>query len=162
MSDAKNIAQLMPALGRVSSGVYILTARHGEQETGMLASWVMQAGFDPPMLSVAVHRDRYLVEWLSAGAPFAINIVAKGQKPLLSHFGRGFPPEEYAFEGIAIERDTAGVPVLAEPSLGYLSCTPGASIESADHHIYLAEVIGGKLFSEEQPMIHLRKTGAHY
>ncbi|MBI3469346.1 MAG: flavin reductase family protein, partial [Planctomycetes bacterium] len=33
-----------PILGRLPSGVFILTARDGTDETGMLASWVMQAG----------------------------------------------------------------------------------------------------------------------
>src|SRR6476646_2144 len=93
----------MTLLGRIPSGIYILTARHAEQETGMLASWVMQAGFDPPMVSVAVRQGRYVGQWLTAGSPFVLNVVAQGQKSLLSHFGRGFELGQPAFEGLRIE-----------------------------------------------------------
>ena len=34
--------ELAAPLGRIASGVFILTARHGTEETGMLSSWVQQ------------------------------------------------------------------------------------------------------------------------
>lgn len=81
-----------PVLGRISSGIYILTAGTGKRATGMLASWVMQAGFEPPMVSVAVKSGRYLAEWLTAGEPFVLNVVAEKQFDLLKHFGSSFEP----------------------------------------------------------------------
>ena len=32
----------LAALGRIPSGLFVLTLRHGGRETGMLASWVQQ------------------------------------------------------------------------------------------------------------------------
>ena len=84
------VAPMLSVLGRVPSGIFIVTASHEGQETGMLTSWVMQAGFEPPMITVAVKQGRYLADWLSANAPFALNVVAEHQKSILSHFGR--PP----------------------------------------------------------------------
>ena len=78
--------------------------RHGGRSTGMLASWVQQAGFDPPMLTVAVRRDRYVADWIAASGRFTLNQVAAGDKPLLKHFGRGFGPDEAAFDGVAAPR----------------------------------------------------------
>ena len=49
-------------LGRTPSGVFILTCSDGAgHETGMLASWVQQASFDPPMLALAV--EQYVGDW---------------------------------------------------------------------------------------------------
>ena len=42
------------ALGRLPSGVFIMSARHGGESIAMMVSWVQQAAFDPPALSVAV------------------------------------------------------------------------------------------------------------
>src|SRR5690606_34940172 len=56
-------------LGRVTSGIYILSVGSGDRATGMLTSWVMQAGFDPPMVSVAVKTGRYVCDWLTNGEP---------------------------------------------------------------------------------------------
>lgn len=157
MSDSP-LAQM---LGRIPSGVFILTCRHGEQETGMLASWVMQAGFEPPMVTVAVNLKRYLVDWIDAGDAFALNVVPAGHKPLLAHFGRGFEPGQPAFDGLAIERTMSGLPTLVE-SLGWLECLPRAGLDSADHRIVLAEVIAASRRAEGDPMVHIRRNGLHY
>jgi flavin reductase (DIM6/NTAB) family NADH-FMN oxidoreductase RutF len=148
-------------LGRVPSGIYILTARSGDEETGMLASWVMQAGFEPPMVSVAVNKGRYVADWLRAGRPFVLNVVPEGQVKTLQHFGRGFAPGEPAFEALEVTRTSHGLAVLAG-SLGHLECEPAGSIESGDHHVFLARVIGGSLARDEKPMVHVRKNGLKY
>src|SRR5689334_19879486 len=102
--SSSDVSAVAAVLGKVPSGLFILTVRHGDQETGMLASWVMQAGFEPPMVSVAVKQGRYVGEWLTAGTPFVLNALGETHKSLLSHFGRGFEPAEAAFSGLKVER----------------------------------------------------------
>ena len=151
-----------PVLGRVPSGLYILSARHGDQETGMLASWVMQAGFEPPMVSVAVKLGRFVCDWLSEGQPFVLNLVGDGQKTLLKHFSQGFEPGAPAFEGLEITHCARGVPILKD-SLGHVECEPAGHVDSGDHRVFLAKVVRGRLNqSEHKPMVHIRKSGAHY
>ena len=50
MGEPNDPEALAAALGRVPSGLVVLTARHGARETGMLASWVQQCSFDPPQV----------------------------------------------------------------------------------------------------------------
>jgi len=150
-----------PVLGRVVSGIYILTAGAGDRATGMLASWVMQAGFEPPMVSVAVKSGRYLGDWITDGEPFVLNIVAEKQLDLLKHFGKGFEPDEAAFEGLNIGRCPRGVPIL-EDCLGHLECEPVSHVDSGDHRIFLARVVRGALRNDASPMVHIRKSGGTY
>jgi flavin reductase (DIM6/NTAB) family NADH-FMN oxidoreductase RutF len=153
---------IIPALGRVASGVYILTLGRGESATGMLASWVMQAGFEPPMVSVALGAGRHIAERLAAGEPFALNVVGAEQTIFLKHFGKGFAPGEPAFEGVAASAGANGAPVLAE-ALAALECEPtGESIASGDHRVFLARVTAGALRDDGAPMTHLRKRGDRY
>jgi flavin reductase (DIM6/NTAB) family NADH-FMN oxidoreductase RutF len=156
MSDA-----LHAVLGRVPSGIFILTIGTGERATGMLASWVMQAGFEPPMVTVAVRHGRYVADWLAAGEPFVLNLVGDGQKHLLKHFGRGFEPGEPAFTGLEVGAAGSGVFTLRE-SAGRLECEPAGSVDSGDHRIFLARVTAGELHNDLAPMVHIRKSGAHY
>lgn len=46
------------ALAKLSSGLYIVTAAHGEVRSAMVASWVAQASFEPLGLTIAVAKDR--------------------------------------------------------------------------------------------------------
>jgi hypothetical protein len=45
---------LMQAVGRVVGSLCVLSARVGDAESAMLASWVSQASFVPPGLTIAV------------------------------------------------------------------------------------------------------------
>jgi flavin reductase (DIM6/NTAB) family NADH-FMN oxidoreductase RutF len=154
-------SHIATVLGRLPSGLFILTARRGAEETGMLASWIMQAGFDPPMITVALHKDRLLARWLAAGAAFAVNLLADDQKPLVAHFGRGFEEGEPAFDGLDVGRSPSGAPVFTG-TMGYLECEPTGHIDSADHRVFLARVTSGHLSNGERPMVHIRRNGLKY
>ena len=152
---------LSAILGKLPSGLFVLTARHGAAETGMLSSWVMQAGFEPPMLTVALRHGRYLNDWLAAGAQFVLNVLPEKNKTLLRHFARGFEEGEPAFEGLAIERTARGTPVLLG-TVGHLECEVAGHCDSPDHRVYLAAVVGGTLRDQRRPMVHIRHSGMRY
>jgi flavin reductase (DIM6/NTAB) family NADH-FMN oxidoreductase RutF len=153
------------ALGRLPSGIYILTARDasGTRSTGMLASWVQQAGFQPPMLTVAIGVDRYIRSWLRETGRFTLNQIASGHKPLVKHFGRGFGPDDPAFDGLKLLADPGidAPPILAE-AMAYLIVDVRGELIGQDHAIVLGEVVGGALLTDEEPMVHVRKIGSHY
>jgi flavin reductase (DIM6/NTAB) family NADH-FMN oxidoreductase RutF len=152
-------------LGQIPSGLFILSARNSQgDETGMLASWVQQAAFDPPAITVAVNRQRYLHDWLVPGAAIALSQVAESQKQLLGHFGRGFEPGVPAFEKIDILRTPRNLAVLAD-AIGWMEGTIASSVDAADHTVYLVQLStagAGKRFAQERPWVHIRKNGLSY
>ena len=161
MNESDPQRRLASALGRVPSGLFILTARHGDAETGMLASWVQQCSFVPPQLSLAIKRDRPIAAWLTEGAAFTLNILDQSQTDMVGHFGRGFALDQPAFTDMEVERPDGAAPVLSE-ALAYLSCRVVARHPVGDHDLYIAEVTGGRVLGEGQPMVHVRKSGLHY
>ncbi|WP_092047712.1 flavin reductase family protein [Planctomicrobium piriforme] len=154
-----------PVLGRIPSGLFILSARGpGGEETAMLASWVQQASFAPPAVTVAVNAKRYLREWLVPGATAALSLIGETQKSVLGHFGKGFDPGEPAFEGIAIDRSPAGQAVLQD-ALGWIEGEVTAAIDAGDHHVILLKLTAaaeGPRLAAERPWVHVRKNGLHY
>lgn len=154
-------AGLYPALGRLPSGISILTIGSEDTATGMLVSWVQQAAFEPPMISLTVKQGRPLSDRLDGGEPFVLNIVGEDQKHFLKHFGKGFEPGEPAFEGIELAETAIGVPALAG-AIAHLECRAVDGVDAADHRVLVAHVTGGTLLSEVAPMVHLRKRGDHY
>lgn len=153
--------QLGAALGRVPSGLFILTAQQGDAETGLLVSWVQQCGIDPPLVSVAVKRDRPVSAWLTEGSTFVLNVLDDAQTDMVAHFGRGFKLGEPAFEGLEVERGEGGVPILSE-ALACLHCRIINRSPAGDHDLVVAQVMAGKMLGEGQPMVHVRKSGFHY
>jgi len=161
MSERDPHKQLAGALGRIPSGLFVVTVRHGDAETGMLASWVQQCSFEPPQITLAVRSGRDILDWLVDGAVFTLNILDDSQTDMIVHFGRGFALGEPAFEGLEIEHPDGGPAVLSE-ALAYLRCRVAGRMTASDHELFLGRVLAGRLLGEGSPMVHVRKSGFHY
>jgi flavin reductase (DIM6/NTAB) family NADH-FMN oxidoreductase RutF len=161
MIQTEESKQLGAALGRIPSGLFIMTARQGTTETGMLASWVQQCSFAPPLVCMALSCKRPVSGWLNEGSVFALNILDDSQTDMISHFGRGFSLDEPAFTNLEVSRSPEGLTLLAE-ALAYLECRVVSRYPSGDHELVIGQVLTGKVQSEGHPMVHVRKSGLHY
>ncbi|PZO39555.1 MAG: diflavin flavoprotein A [Shackletoniella antarctica] len=151
------------AMGRLSTGLYILTAQKGDVSSAMLASWVIQASMQPPGLAVAVAKDRAIESLLHWGDTFVLNVLEEGNyQRLMKHFLRRFPPGCDRFEGIATYAAANGSPILAE-SLAYLECTVNHRIEAGDHWVIYCTTQTGRVAKPDGlTAVHHRKAGNHY
>jgi len=152
------------ALGRLSGGLYVVTAEQDGRSSAMVASWVAQASFSPPGITVAVAKDRAIEALMQVDDRFVLNILAEtNHQPLLRHFLRRFPPGADRFAGVAVLRDVAmGGPILSD-GLAYLGCRVSQRMEGPDHWIIYAEVEEGNVRdSEASTAVHRRKVGNHY
>ncbi len=160
-SEVSQTLSLSAALGRIPSGLFVLTARQGEAETGMLSSWVQQCSFEPPRLSVALKPGREVNAWLAPGSLFVLNLIEEGQKKLVGHFGKGFALSEPAFTGLALDHPGGGPAVLRD-ALAYLTCRVVQRLPVGDHDLLIADVVAGKVLRESKPWVHIRKNGLNY
>ena len=157
-------ASLDKALGRISGGLYVVTAAQEGRSSAMVASWVAQASFTPPGITIAVARDRAIEALLQVGDRFVLNILSQdNHQLLLRHFLKRFPPGADRFAGVNILPKAApGGPVLAD-ALAFLGCCVRQRLEAGDHWIIYAEVESGRVADQDgQTAVHHRKVGNHY
>jgi len=155
--------ELEKALGRISSGLYILTAQRGDLNGAMLASWVSQASFEPLGFTVAVAKDRAIESLMHVGDRFVLNILEEDNyQPLMKHFLKRFPPGGDRFEGVKTRQADNGAPILAE-ALAYLECEVSSRMECSDHWIVYSTVQTGKVSKPDaMTAVHHRKVGNYY
>jgi flavin reductase (DIM6/NTAB) family NADH-FMN oxidoreductase RutF len=163
MSDPRDNPGLARALGRIPSGLFIVTVRKGERANAYLASWVQQTSFDPPTVVISVKQGRPAADLLLDGATFAVNVVGDGDPAgLMKHFGKGFGPDEDPFQGVATIRGTTGSDLLTA-SLASVECEVRGSVPAGDHLVFVGEVVDGRSFDEKGiSAVHLRKSGFQY
>ncbi|HAO09948.1 MAG TPA: diflavin flavoprotein A [Planktothrix sp. UBA8407] len=151
------------ALGRLSGGLYIITAQKGEVSSAMLASWVTQASFQPLGLTIAVAKDRAIEALMQVDDKFVLNVLAESNyQKLMRHFLKRFTPGADRFAGINTQTANNGSPILTE-SLAYLECQVQSRMELSDHWIVYATVDNGRVSDPDVlPAVHHRKVGNHY
>ena len=158
--------------------------------SAMLASWISQASFDPPGLTVAVKRDRAAEPFLVPGARFAVNVLAEGPgaRAVSKAMLRPFAPGEDRFAGWCEpseirQGEESGATILPARFLAsWLECEAVDRMEAGDHWVVYASVLSGGLGGEEEEggakgkkggaggaaandvfsAVHHRKTGASY
>jgi len=156
-------ADMEKALGRISSGLYIITAQKGDVSSAMLASWVSQASFQPLGFTVAVAKDRAIESLMQMGDTFVLNILEEGNyATLMKHFLKRFPPGGDRFAGIRTRPAQNGSPILGD-ALAYLECTVASRMEVSDHWLVYCTVEDGKVSDPEgMTAVHHRKVGTYY
>ncbi|MEM9120628.1 MAG: diflavin flavoprotein [Cyanobacteria bacterium P01_F01_bin.56] len=156
-------AEMEKALGRITSGLYIITAQKGEISSAMLASWVSQASFQPLGFTVAVAKDRAIESLMQVGDTFVLNVLEEGNyAALMKHFLKRFPPGGDRFAGIRTRPAQNGSPLLGD-ALAYLECTVTSRMEVSDHWVVYCTVDDGKVSDPYgTTAVHYRKVGTYY
>ena len=151
------------ALGRVVGSLSVLTTRKGDLSGAMVASWVSQASFTPPGLTVAVAKDRAVESLLQKGDCFAMNLLAEGRESgLMKQFLQAFDPGADRFAGLELEQSPSEQPLLPE-ALAWLECSVKQRMECGDHWLLYAEVTHGGVFdADSTTAVHHRRSGANY
>jgi flavorubredoxin/flavin reductase (DIM6/NTAB) family NADH-FMN oxidoreductase RutF len=151
------------AVGRIVGAMTIVTTQQGDLSGAMLASWVSQATFNPPGLTVAVAKERAIESLMHKDGKFVLNILEQGKHiPLMKQFLKPFAPGEDRFVGVNIDTAANGCPILTD-SLAYLECNVHSRMECGDHWLIYATIDTGKVFNPTGvTAIHHRKSGTHY
>ena len=166
MSESRSNPAVL-ALGRVVGSLCVLTTVKGSGDSqvsgAMVASWVSQASFSPPGLTVAVAKDRAVEALLHVGDGFALNVLAAGRESgPMKQFLQPFAPGADRFAGLELEHSAGGQPVLPE-ALAWIDCTVKQRMECGDHWLLYAEAqAGAVLDNSATTAVHQRRSGANY
>ena len=156
-------SDLDKAMGRISGGLYIITATKDHVSSAMLASWVSQASFEPPGFTIAVAKDRAIESLMQVGDRFVLNVLEEGKyQGLMKHFLKRFKPGADRFSGVGTQTAENGSPILTE-ALAYLECEVITRMECSDHWVVYSKVTAGRVSNPDGlTAVHHRKVGNHY
>jgi len=155
---ATNVEQ---AVGRIVGSLCVVTATEGDVKTGMLASWVTQASFNPPGLTIAVAKDRAMENMTHTNNQFVVNILAEGRE-IRKQFMKVYTPGQDRFAGLDIQETNNGG-IILNGALAYLECSVQSRMEAGDHWLVYATVDDGKVLNQDGvTAVHYRKSASYY
>jgi len=143
--------------------LYIITAKKGEIQSAMFASWVTQASLEPLGVAIAVSKDRAIESLMHVGDRFVLNVLEEGKyQGLMKHFLKRFAPGADRFAGVKTYPAKNESPVLAE-ALAYMECEITSRMDCGDHWVIYSTVQTGRVANlHALTAAHHRKIGNHY
>jgi len=147
------------SLRMLSYGVYILSSVNEDEYCVSTITWVSQASFEPPMISVCIKRNSASYEIVKKRGEFILHLLGDNQKELASTF---FKPTIFENEKLnGQEFSLANNLPLLKDIPAYIQCKVVEILENGDHPLFLAEVVDAKINNDSDPL-ELRKTGWTY
>ena len=146
-------------LGMMTYGVYVLTTKVKDKYSAATVTWVSQASFDPPMISVCLKRNSGAYSLVKEKKEFILHMLSEEQKDVASNFFTSTELEDDKLNGETFKL-IDGLPVLnVAPS--YIHCSVLEILEIGDHPLFLCEVESVNLKNSVKPL-ELRRTGWKY
>ncbi len=128
----------------------------------MLATWVQQASFNPPAISIAIGRDRQIIEAIRASKKFALSVLWDKAKYIVDHFTRPKTPTNDPFSGIRVVQSPGGFPIIVD-SVAWMECDLVSTCEfNADHDLFVGVISNAAPMRRGKPFFHLRDNGLRY
>jgi len=151
----KKLLQMIP------HALYLLTAEANGEHAASTISWLTQASFKPPLISLAVRADSHTFAILNQSKAFVLNYLGENQKDVAQKFFKHVEPVDDSIAGETFVRS----PLLKLPMFphmaGYLECKITDIVERGDHAVVVAEVLEAEL-SQANGLLLLSSTGWSY
>ncbi len=161
-SQDTQLSAIAQALGRIPSGLFIVTTTGSSGTTGFVASFVQQVGFDPPTIAIAVNRERGPLQAIRENGRFSLSLLDKSSSGLMGRFFSKLKDGETPFDGQPIHTTAAGSSVFSDALAWYDCKLLENGYDNGDHHVLFGVVEEADLSHEGDPLIHLRKNGLDY
>ena len=130
------------ALGAWPAGVTLLTIADGRDDIGVTVSACCPASVDPPLVLVSLIASSYPAEVLSRADPFALTLLASGQRVLAGRFASaGRPSARVLLDGVPHDRGARSGALIPEGGLAALECEVTDRIPAGDHVLLVARVV---------------------
>jgi flavin reductase (DIM6/NTAB) family NADH-FMN oxidoreductase RutF len=136
-------------LDRFHYGIYLVTITADGGHNGMIASWVTQVSHDPPLVALAIRKNRLSHEQIKTSGKFSINLLPKNLLGMVRQFK--IPDWKKKFDGVDYELSPHGTPVVKE-ALGYLDCTVERTVDAGDHTLFIARITAGEMKRNEDTL----------
>ena len=148
----------IPALAKMTYGIYVLTSCFDNKINGMIASWVSQISYEPPLVMAAVHTSRYSHQLIEEGGVFALHALTRSQKVYLTRLKGPDPAAKFA--GIEWESGLTGCPILKECA-AYLECRVTETFKPGNHTMFIGEIVAAKQVADEDMLTTMDYEGIY-
>jgi 3-hydroxy-9,10-secoandrosta-1,3,5(10)-triene-9,17-dione monooxygenase reductase component len=127
-------------MGHFATGISIVTTLDGGQPQGITVNAFSSVSLDPPLVMVALDRDRFITPMVRSFGRYAVSILAADQQLLSDCFAHApVSPGREEFCGAAWHPGPTGLPLI-DGAIATLECTVVQTCTAGDHDLFIGRV----------------------
>ncbi len=140
-------------LNTISYGLYVLTAKDGDRQTGCIINTPCQVASAPLLVSISVNKQNHTRDVIAETGVFNLSVLSEDASfDTFKRFGFQSGRDTDKFAGFsAYELAENGVAYVTEGVCTYLSGKVTQSYDLGSHTLFIAEVTGGGTISDTAP-----------
>ena len=139
------------AMYALSYGLFVLTARRGEQDNGCIINTGIQVTSQPNRVLIAVNKSNFTHDMILETGAFNLSVLTeKADFSLFQRFGFQSGRDVDKFQGFAHTlRTDNGLLAVTEGTSAWLSCKVASTVDLGTHTLFVADVTDGDTLSGE-------------
>ncbi len=143
------------ALFHIGYGLYVITAREGDKDNGMIGNAVMQVTQQPMRVAVAINKQSYTHGMIVRTGKMNINCLAENAPfSVFEHFGFQSGKDTDKFAAGVVRRTANGVAMLSDYANAVLSLTVDSYTDLGTHGLFLCSVSSAETLSQGDTMTY--------
>lgn len=154
----------MKSFFKLSYGLYIVTTKLGDKESGCVINTMTQVTAEPSKVCVTINKDNYTTELLKESQVFNVSVLLDCvPMEVIRQFGFQSGRNINKFEDGKYETDVHGVKYLKDYSAATFACRVEKMVDVGTHIMFVAEVKDAEVLSDEPVLTysayHEKKNG---
>ena len=139
------------AMYALSYGLFVLTARRGEKDSGCIINTGIQVTSQPNRVLITVNKSNFTHDMIFETEAFNLSVLTeKADFALFQRFGFQSGRDVDKFQGYAHTiRTENGLLAVTEGTNAWLSCKVVSTMDLGTHTLFLADVVEGDTISRE-------------
>ena len=143
--------QFRDVVGRLASGVSVVTTEWDGQPYGMTASSVTSLSLTPPLMLICLNNEMPTTTAVGRARAYAVNVLDHSSQHLADQFAKPSPDK---FRSVSLRTGVLGVPLLAD-ALAHIECRVVENVVGGSHTIFIGQVAGA-IAREGRPLTYFR------
>lgn len=125
--------------GNFAESVALITAKLGDKENAMPATWCIPVSFSPPLVAVNIAPERFTHDMIKESKKFGVCLLAEDQVELSRKLGSISGRSKDKLKDLDIFYGELGVPLI-EGCVACLECSVTDEVREGDHTVFTGEV----------------------
>lgn len=145
----------MTVMNKISYGLYVLTARCGNQYNGCIINTLSQLTSSPNRVSVTVNKGNFTEYMIRSSGRFNVSMLDEtADFSVFTHFGFVSGRWENKFYDYPLTFADNGLPIAKKGTCAYICCEVVQTIDLGTHTMFIADVMDGAVMSDNAPMTY--------